>query len=75
VEEGSISPSQLHNADEVFTTGTMGELTPCVLIDKRCVGQGVTGPITKLLQETYQKRTSSEGWELPEFAATQSYAC
>ncbi|CAI5460693.1 unnamed protein product [Closterium sp. Yama58-4] len=33
IEECNITTAQLHAADEIFTTGTMGELTPCVLLD------------------------------------------
>lgn len=43
---------------QVFTTGTMGELTPVVEIDGRVVGEGVRGPITARLQDAYGKRTS-----------------
>ena len=39
---------------QVFTTGTMGELTPVINIDGRVIGAGERGPITKQLQELYQ---------------------
>ena len=35
VVEKNISVSEFYNADEVFTTGTMGELTPVIEIDGR----------------------------------------
>ena len=35
IEEQDITLSQLYNADGVFATGTMGELTPVVEIDGR----------------------------------------
>ena len=35
VEERNLSVTELYNADEVFTTGTMGELARVVEIDKR----------------------------------------
>lgn len=37
VIEKNISISEFYNADEVFTTGTMGELTPVVEIDGRVI--------------------------------------
>ena len=37
-EERRVSLSQFYCADEVFTTGTMGELTPVTKIDGRVIG-------------------------------------
>jgi protein-lysine N-methyltransferase EEF2KMT len=49
-----ISLAEFHSADEVFTTGTMGELTPVTMIDGRIIGSGMCGPMTKQLQDLYQ---------------------
>jgi branched-chain amino acid aminotransferase len=38
MEEKNISPTELYAADEVFCTGTMGELTPITKIDGRTIG-------------------------------------
>ncbi len=38
MEEKNISPTELYAADEVFCTGTMGELTPITQIDGRIIG-------------------------------------
>jgi branched-chain amino acid aminotransferase len=35
VEEANLSLTEFYNADQVFATGTMGELTPVVAIDGR----------------------------------------
>ena len=35
IVEKNISVSEFYNADQVFTTGTMGELAQVVEIDKR----------------------------------------
>ena len=40
VVERRISLAEFHAADEVFTTGTMGELTPVREIDGRPIGWG-----------------------------------
>ncbi|HET8804013.1 MAG TPA: aminotransferase class IV, partial [Aequorivita sp.] len=39
IEEQDITLSQFYNADGVFATGTMGELTPIVEIDGRIVSK------------------------------------
>lgn len=52
VAERRVSLAEFHSADEVFTTGTMGELTPVVMIDGRQIGVGHRGPVTGQLQVT-----------------------
>lgn len=37
IQEKNLSLTELYNADEVFTTGTMGELTPVTSIDDRII--------------------------------------
>eukprot|EP00250_Pteridium_aquilinum_P006250 c16208_g1_i1 orf=156-1895(+) len=65
VEERRISITELHTADEVWTTGTMGELSPVVEIDGRVVGDGRVGPITKKLQGHYADLTENQGVRIP----------
>ena len=66
LEERRISLAEFHAADEVFTTGTMGELTPVNEIDGREIGTGVyPGPVLRKLQEEYTKLTQNEGVPLP----------
>jgi protein-lysine N-methyltransferase EEF2KMT len=64
VMERRISLVEFHTADEVFTTGTMGELTPVVEIDGRRVGNG-DRPITRLIQEHFRTLTKSDGVLIP----------
>lgn len=40
-------------ADEAFFVGTAAEITPIVEVDRRRVGDGKRGPLTKRLQESY----------------------
>eukprot|EP00049_Salpingoeca_infusionum_P018196 m.356136 g.356136 ORF g.356136 m.356136 type:complete len:1427 (-) comp17449_c0_seq1:155-4435(-) len=54
VEVRRVSLAELHSADEVFTTGSMGELTPVVMIDGRIIGTGSRGPMTAQLQDLYR---------------------
>eukprot|EP00522_Entomoneis_paludosa_P001100 CAMPEP_0172466876 /NCGR_PEP_ID=MMETSP1065-20121228/57343_1 /TAXON_ID=265537 /ORGANISM="Amphiprora paludosa, Strain CCMP125" /LENGTH=277 /DNA_ID=CAMNT_0013223831 /DNA_START=36 /DNA_END=866 /DNA_ORIENTATION=+ len=57
-----VSLAEFHAADEVFTTGTMGELTPVTKIDGRVIGEGTRGPITEKLQEVYKNLPERPGW-------------
>lgn len=61
LQERRITLSEFHTADEVWTTGTMGELTPVVMIDGRVINDGHVGIITKRLQGAYAKFTSESG--------------
>lgn len=56
-QEKRLSLFDFHTADEVFTTGTMGEITPVTIIDGRTIGEGSPGPITQRIQAEYRKLT------------------
>lgn len=51
--EREIDRSELYIADEVFMTGTAAHLTPVVEIDRRQIGDGTPGPITRRLSELF----------------------
>lgn len=53
VKERSIDRTELYTADEVFLCGTGAQLAPVVEIDKRPVGSGKVGPITRRLHNIY----------------------
>jgi branched-chain amino acid aminotransferase len=59
--ETDLSPVDVYSADEVFCTGTMGELAGVVKVDNSPIGDGQIGPMTRRLSELYAKRTSTEG--------------
>ena len=61
LEERNVSTSEAYTADEVFTTGTMGELAPVLEIDGRTIGDGSVGPMTRKLQDLFAERARSEG--------------
>ncbi len=63
--ERRVTPTELRAADEVFTTGTMGELSPVLEIDGRVIGERGAGPVTRKLQELFRERTRNEGEPLP----------
>ena len=60
--EKDISLTELYNADEVFTTGTMGELARVIEIDKRKIEN--KGGILMQLQSLFRKLTETEGERL-----------
>ncbi|KAG9457444.1 hypothetical protein H6P81_001952 [Aristolochia fimbriata] len=70
LEERRISLSEFHAADEVWTTGTMGELSPVVMIDGRIIGDGEVGPVTRRLQKAYKTLTESSGEPIPTYSHT-----
>jgi len=62
--ETDLSPVDVYGADEIFCTGTMGELAGVIKIDNRIIGDGKVGPMTKQLSDLYAQRTASEGVEV-----------
>jgi len=60
-EERDVSQAEAYRADEVFCTGTMGELAGVTRIDGRVIGSGEIGPRTRELTELYRELTASEG--------------
>ena len=62
--ETDLSPVDVYGADEMFCTGTMGELAGVIKIDNRIIGDGNIGPMTKRLSEFYAQRTATEGVEV-----------
>lgn len=65
VIERNLSISEVYAADEIFTTGTMGELSPVTWVDGRTIGGGEIGPVTRRLQALYAELTATEGEPLP----------
>jgi branched-chain amino acid aminotransferase len=59
--ETDLSVVDVYGADEIFCTGTMGELAAVIKIDNRVIGDGKVGAITKRLSDLYVRRTASEG--------------
>src|SRR5438876_2009616 len=59
--EADLSVVDVYGANEMFCTGTMGELAGVIKIDNREIGDGKVGPMTKRLSDLYALRTVSEG--------------
>ncbi len=51
--ERPIERTELYNADECFLTGTAANITPVAEIDRRKIGNGEIGDITRKLQQLY----------------------
>ncbi|GAG53145.1 unnamed protein product, partial [marine sediment metagenome] len=55
VVERPIDRTELYIADELFFCGTGAQIAPIGSVDKRVVGNGEMGPITRMIQELYFK--------------------
>lgn len=61
VTETDLSLVDFYRADEMFCTGTMGEIAPVVEVDGRRIGDGRCGPVTLRLSELFAELTRREG--------------
>jgi branched-chain amino acid aminotransferase len=60
-QERDLSLTEVYRADEMFCTGTMGELVPVVKVDGRTIGTGTPGALTRQLMDLFRRRTDQEG--------------
>lgn len=60
-EVRDVSLTEVYRADEMFCTGTMGELAPVVAVDGRTIGKGRPGPMTARLSALFRRLTETEG--------------
>ena len=70
VEERDLPREALYTADEVFMTGTAAEITPVRSVDRKPVGAGKPGPVTRALKDAFfglfDGRTEDRwGWLTP----------
>ena len=63
--EKNLSLTELYTADEVFTSGTMGELTPVLEADGRQIGERRPGAMTRQLQRMHREYAFTNGTPLP----------
>ena len=59
--EKNLSLTEIWTADEMFTTGSMGELSPVLEVDGRRIGSGMAGPMTKRLQSLHAEWVRAHG--------------
>jgi len=62
--EADLTLEDVYRADEMFCTGTMGELAGVIKVDGRTIGNGEIGPLTRRLSGLFAERTASEGVEV-----------
>lgn len=55
VDEHKLHRERLDEVAELFISGTTSEIVPVVQVDGAAVGDGQPGPITRRLQEAYQR--------------------
>ena len=60
-EEKDLDLEEVYRADEMFCTGTMGELAGVVKLDGQTIGNGEIGPMTQRLSELFAARTAIDG--------------
>jgi branched-chain amino acid aminotransferase len=61
VEEGFYTLYDVYTADEAFLTGTAAEVGPIVEVDKRQIGAGVPGPVTKEIIARFHEYAQNSG--------------
>lgn len=59
-----FSTTEAYRADEMFCTGTMGELAAITELDGRPIGDGTRGPMTERLSMLYAEETSTSGYSI-----------
>jgi len=65
VHEKNISLTEAYTADEMFTTGTMGELTPVLEVDGRRLPGAGAGPVTAMMQGYHANWVREHGTQVP----------
>ena len=63
-KETDLTLEDVYRADEMFCTGTMGELAGVIKVDGRVIGSGAVGPMTERLSKLFGARTEREGIEV-----------
>ena len=64
IDEAPFTRHDLYVAEECFLTGTAAEVIPVTEVDRRIIGSGKPGPITRRLMERFQALTRKEGFSL-----------
>lgn len=65
VQEGPMNRFDIWVADEFFLTGTAAEIVPVVELDKRPIGDGKPGVITKALIADFKAYVTKQGSPIP----------
>ena len=68
-EVRNVTITEAYSADEMFCTGTMGELAAVTTLDGRTIGEGQPGPMTLRLSQLYAEETLTSGFPVFETAS------
>ncbi len=60
VRSGRVTRDDVYLADEALFCGTAAEITPVVELDRRRIGEGSPGPVTRRLIERFRQITRGE---------------
>jgi branched-chain amino acid aminotransferase len=60
-DERDLTLTEAYRADEMFCSGTMGELAAVTRVDGRVIGDGRPGPLTRRLSGLFRDMTGREG--------------
>jgi branched-chain amino acid aminotransferase len=63
--ERNVSLTEVYTADEVFTTGTMGELTPVLEVDGRKIVNKAGSTVSKRLRTLHAAWVREHGYPIP----------
>jgi branched-chain amino acid aminotransferase len=79
LQERDIARGELYTCDEAFFTGTAAGISPILSIDRREIGGGRLGPVTKQMQGLYSEVVSGNDeryahWLTPVYPKTQRKA-
>jgi len=61
ISQTAMTRYEIWTADEVFLTGTAAEIVSVVELDKRMIGDGKPGTVTRKLTEAYRQFVNSNG--------------
>ena len=53
IKEKNFSVKDVLSATEIFVTGTFAGIIPVIRVDKKVIGDGIRGKMTKKLQDFY----------------------
>ena len=59
VIEEAVSEEKLGDVQEIFVTNTSGEITPVVTVDTQVIGNGIPGPVTRIIREKFNDEICS----------------
>jgi len=75
VIEKEFTLFNVYSADECFLTGTAAEVIPVREVDKRVIGNGEAGPITKKLLNAFHKYARNNGTSIYKDTGNEDRSC